>query len=493
MTATHLESWLGYALLLVLGAFLLAVAISVRSFVRSTHDFVIAGRRIGLGFGVGSVIAVWTWSMAVLMSSAQAFSWGTSGLIWFIVPNGLAVVAVVPFALKLRKHMPQGYTIVEFIRARFSSRTATIVILAAQIFGLLSEIFINLFGVVLVTGVIFGLNPTAVLLVTLATITIYSYFGGLWTSAITATINTLLITIPAALVVLFVLAKVGGPSAVFESIDTKGGELLNPFSAQTAAAFGISLALGLFASTIADQTFWQKLWALRPGNLRRTFVWGGLWFYPIPLALGLLGLVGLSLGVTPADLGAAGAGGIGPYVVSHVGLPVILIAAYVLVILNACFSSIDGAFSALSSLVAVDILKQAWPKISEKRLFTLTKLSLLIGGAIGALVVSSGIDYIALVTLVFFIKAVLIFPLVLAIFWRRTTGTAFIASILAGLAVGLPLRQTGHDLLSIVALEGVSLLVVFGVSLLQKKPFDLDALRRQAGELEQIPVLEGAI
>ena len=66
------------------------------------------------------------------------------------------------------------------------------------------------------------------------------------------------------------------------------------------------------------------------------------------------------------------------------------------------------------------------------------------------------------------------------------------ASIVAGLAVGLPLRQTGHDLLSIAALEGVSLLVVVGVSLLQKKKFDLDALRREAGELEQIPVLEGA-
>ncbi len=491
-TAGHLSGALGYALLVGLGAFLLVIAISVRSFVRSTHDFVIAGRRIGLGFGVGSVIAVWTWSMAVLMSSAQAFSWGTSGLIWFIVPNGLAVVAVVPFALKLRKHMPHGYTIVEFIRARFSSRTATIVMLSAQVFGLLSEIFINLFGVVLVTGVIFGLNPTAVLLVTLATITIYSYFGGLWTSAITATINTLLITIPAALVVLFVLAKVGGPAAVFHDIDAKGGDLLNPFSPATAAAFGISLALGLLASTIADQTFWQKLWALRPGNLRRTFVWGGLWFYPIPLALGLLGLVGLGLGVTPDQLGDAGAGGVGPYVVSHVGLPVILIVAYVLVILNACYSSIDGAFSALSSLVAVDILKQAWPKIKEKRLFQLTKLSLLIGGGVGAIVVSSGIDYIALVNLVFFIKAVLIFPLVLAIFWQRTTGTAFVASIVAGLAVGLPLRQSGHDLLAIAALEGVSLLVVVGVSLLQKKKFDLDALRREAGEPEQIPVLEGA-
>ena len=66
-TAGHLSGALGYALLFGLGAFLLVIAVSVRSFVRSTHDFVIAGRRIGLGFGVGSVIAVWTWSMAVLI------------------------------------------------------------------------------------------------------------------------------------------------------------------------------------------------------------------------------------------------------------------------------------------------------------------------------------------------------------------------------------------------------------------------------------------
>jgi Na+/proline symporter len=174
-----MSGWIGYALMLGLGVFMFAIATAVRSMVKNTHDFVIAGRRIGLGFGVGSVIAVWTWSMAVMLSSAQAYTWGTSGLIWFVVPNGLAVIAIVPFALKLRRHMPKGYTIVEFIRARFDSKVATVVTLVAMIFGLLCEIFINLFGVVLVTGVIFHINATVVLLVALATVTVYSYFGGL--------------------------------------------------------------------------------------------------------------------------------------------------------------------------------------------------------------------------------------------------------------------------------------------------------------------------
>lgn len=445
--------------------------------VKNTHDFVIAGRRIGFGFGVGSIIAVWTWSMAVMMSSAQAFTWGTSGLIWFVVPNGLAVMVMVPLAVRLRRQMPAGYTIVEFIRERFQNKPATTVMLVAMLLGLLAEIFINLLGVVLVMGVVFGLNPTTVLIVTLAIIIGYSYFGGLWTSAITATFNTLLITVPAAVVVLYVLAKVGGPELVFRRVGEAGPDTLNAFDASAAAGLGISLALGLLASTMADQTFWQKAFALKPATLGRTFVWAGLWFYPIPVVLGLLGLVGLGLGVNVGDLGDAGPGGIGPYVVSHLGLPVVLIALYVLIILNACYSSIDGAFSALSSIVAVHVLKRARPKISAKALFRGTKGSIVIAGVVGGVVVSSGIDYVDLVTTVFFLKAALIIPLALSIFWSRMTSTAFVASLVLAIGIGYPVRETVGELQGIVVLEAVSLVVAVGISLLSKTRFDFATLR----------------
>ena len=37
------------------------------------------------------------WAMAVMMSSAMTYQWGLSGLFWFVVPNGFAVIAI--FAL----------------------------------------------------------------------------------------------------------------------------------------------------------------------------------------------------------------------------------------------------------------------------------------------------------------------------------------------------------------------------------------------------------
>lgn len=485
--ASHLSRGLGIALMCGLGLFMLGIAQAVRcNLVRTTHDFIIAHRRISLGFGVGSVISVWTWSMAVMLSSAEAFTWGTSGLMWFVVPNGLAVVALVPFAVYMRKRMPRGYTLIQFVRQRFQNELATMVMFLGVAFLLLSTVFINLFGVVLVTGVIFGLNKTLVLLLTLAIVMLYSYFGGLWTSTITATLAALLVSTPAAVVVLYVLYKVGGPHAVFSRVDRLGSRQFDLWRGDTAAQFGLSLGLGLIAVTICDQSFWQRIWGMRPQNLARTFVWAGWWFYPIPLCLGLLGLVALGAGVQPSDLGSFGAGGVGPYLVSHLGLPAVVICLYVLTVVTACYSAMDGAFSAISSLVAVDIIKRVVPDISEKKLFRLTKLSIPVAGLIGTVVVNSGIDYVSLVNFVFFVDIAFVVPVALAIFWPRYSSSAFIAALILAEAIGIPIRQEVSGLWGIIACLGTSTIVSVGVSLLSRERFDFGRLAEATSELSAV-------
>jgi urea-proton symporter len=56
-----LSPLLGFATMIGLGAFLLILSFIIKTaLVRNTHDFIIADRKVGFGFGVGSVIAVWT-------------------------------------------------------------------------------------------------------------------------------------------------------------------------------------------------------------------------------------------------------------------------------------------------------------------------------------------------------------------------------------------------------------------------------------------------
>jgi urea-proton symporter len=478
LQANTIQPYIGYVLMGGLGLFMLLIALAVRkSLVRNTHDYIIADRRIGLGFGVGSVIAVWTWAMAVMMSSGQAYAWGLSGLFWFTVPNGIAVMAMVPFAIKLRKVIPNGYTITDFIRSRFQNRPALIIAVIGMIFGIFLEIIINLKGAVLLIQTIFGIKEIVVLAIVIFIVTLYSYFGGIWTSAITATVNTLLITVPAAVVTLYVLYKVGGPGFVFESIQKQDPQLLSIFSAEAAAGFGITLALGLLASTVADQTFWQKVWAIKPNHVKRTFIWGGAWFYPIPLALGLLGLVGLGIGLHLDDLGGD-VTAVGPYLISHLGLPLLIVILYTLLVLNACYSTIDGAFSALSSLVAVDIIKPLWPSLPEKRLFAITKLSIVACAVIAGAIVMSGVNFVSLVLTTYAIKTSLLIPLVLAIFWPRLTSRGFLWGIVLSIVIGLPIRIIQDELAGTLVIFGISAVVPILFSLFSKeKPFDYAVLK----------------
>ena len=484
-TMPSLTPTLGFASMIGLGLFSLALSYAVKTFlVRNTHDFIIADRRIGFGFGVGSVIAVWTWAMAVMMSSAMTFQWGLSGLFWFVVPNGLAVMAMIPFARVLRKNMPEGYTISEFIQYRFDrSKVATGIVTLTMVFGIILEILINLKGTSVVVSTVFGIDWKVATIVGIICVLAYSYFGGLWTSVMTGTLNTLMITVPAAIVVAAVYDRIpGGSQAVYDAVAKAGAQNLSVLRPDAAAGFGITLAFGLLAATVSDQTFWQKVWAIKSKDVGRTFLWAGALFYPIPICLGMLGLVGIAAGLTASDIGGDIAA-VGPYIVSHIGLPLTLVLLYVLVILAACYSTIDGASSALSSIVAVDIVKRYFPRTPESLLFPITKFSVLLGVLIATVIVLSGVDFTTLVLTTYALKTSILLPLVLAILWPKTNTIGFVGGVVAAIAIGMPIYQTAGELagtLSIVAIGGLTVVVC---GLFGGESFDVTDLQRVSDEV----------
>jgi Na+/proline symporter len=473
-----LTQGLGLTLMVCTCAVFLVVAFMVKAnLVRNTHDFIISNRRIGLGFGVGAVVSVWTWAMAVMMSSAMTFQWGLSGLFWFVIPNGFAVMAVIPLAKVLRKRMPAGYTISQFVHTRFEqSRIASSVVTMTMLFGIVLEILINLKGTSVVMSTVFPIDWRVATLMTVVVVLTYSYFGGLWTSVMTGTLNTWMITVVAAFVVVSVFTIIpGGATAVYDTVKAADPSKLVVTNTDAAAGFGITLAFGLLASTIGDQTFWQKVWAIRPSQVGRTFLWAGALFYPIPICLGMLGLVGLAYGLTPADIGGDIVA-IGPYIVSHIGLPFALVLAYVLLILTACYSTIDGASSALSSIVAVDLVKRYAPRTSERWLFYITKLSMLIGGSIAAAIVLSGADFTTLVLTTYALKTSILMPIILAILWPRTNTLGFVGGIVLAILIGMPIYEIYGELIGTLSIVAISATVVLITGSFVKKPFDMAEL-----------------
>jgi len=162
--ATPLGNIEGVITLIALGLLMLTIAYYAKwKLVKNTHDFVIAGRKLGLGFGIAGLLSVWTWVIGILLPMGVTFQYGLSGLFWFTVPNGAAVMAVIPFAKKLRRLMPHGYTISEFISARYAgAKLARIVVVAGILFGAVQIVTVNLKGASLVVSAIFGLPQPVV-------------------------------------------------------------------------------------------------------------------------------------------------------------------------------------------------------------------------------------------------------------------------------------------------------------------------------------------
>ena len=473
---------LGFATMIGLGLFLLVLSFAIKTaLVRNTHDFIIADRKVGFGFGVGSVIAVWTWAMAVMMSSAMTFRWGLSGLFWFVVPNGFAVIAMIPFARILRRNMPEGYTISEFVQYRFHrSKVASGIVTVTMIFGILLEILINLKGTSVVISTVFSIDWKVAAVVGIACVLTYSYFGGLWTSVMTGTLNTLMVTVPAAIVVAAVYEQVPGGAAGGLCRRRRGGRAQS-VGAAPGRCRRVRHHIGVWparrhrcrSDVLAESV------GVKGREVARTFFWAGALFYPIPICLGMLGLVGIAFGLSTADIGGDLAA-VGPYIVSHIGLPLFLVILYVLAILAACYSTIDGASAALSSIVAVDVVKRYWPETREGALFLVTKLSMLLGGAAATAIVLSGIDFTTLVLTTYALKTSILLPLVLAILWPRTNTVGFVGGVVLAILIGMPIYETQGELIGTLSIVAISGLTVLTAGFFGSERFDVSTLRRTA-------------
>jgi urea-proton symporter len=463
---TALGPGAGIACEVLLGVALLALVYYVKvRLVRNTKDFVIANRKIGFGFGVAGLISIWTWAMAVMMSAAQTYSFGLSGLFWFTVPNGLAVIAAIPFVRKIRDLMPEGYTIPEFVRARFDGNAlASGVVVLGALFGSLIEVIINIKGTSLVVSNVFGVDPRLAAIIGLVVVLIYSMLGGLWASVTTSALSTLLHTVPSAIILVAALHYAGGVDAVWHSVAAQGNGLLTVTRPDAAIGFGITLALGLLTATIAGQEFWQVAWALKKKDVSRTFLWAGAWFYPIPICLGLLGFIGLALHVDVNSQLGGDAAAIGPFLVSHLGLPTWLVILYVIVILST------------SSVFVVDIIKPLAPHITERSLYAWAKAPMFLAAAIAAAVVLTGVDFVTIVLTSYAIRTAILIPLALSLFWSRMTGAGFVAGTVLAIAIGMPIRAATGDLWGSLSILAISAIVPIAISLAGNRRYDFARL-----------------
>jgi urea-proton symporter len=110
----------GWSLLLGFGAAMItAVGLKNRAKKLCADSFLVADRSVSVWQGALSIAVSWIWAPAIFICSMQSFNLGLPGIFWFTAPNVLCFFLYAPFALRLRRMMPEGYSLPDYVFERF--------------------------------------------------------------------------------------------------------------------------------------------------------------------------------------------------------------------------------------------------------------------------------------------------------------------------------------------------------------------------------------
>lgn len=360
---------------------------------------------------------------------------------------GYAVAAAGPFLVfafvgpRLRRIVPSGQGLSEFLRVRFgrsASRLVTAVSLLYMGVFVAAEL-VAIGGLVeLLGGIPRQLTVVAVVAATLA----YTTYGGLRASLRTDRWQSWLVIVLLTVAAVAALVGVDGPVASVRDSGLLGVDRVGLESAAT-------LILAVTAANLFHHGYWQRVWSARDDRaLRQGALIGAAVTVPLMLIAGGLGVLSASVGL--AEIPALSIFALAAE------LPSVVVAVVLVLGIALVASSVDTLENGLAALL---VSERPTLRLGHARLLTVAVV--LPALAVG-LVATSVLQLFLIADL---LAAVLLLPALLGL-WHRTTSTAVWSGIVAG-AVG----ALGASLVAAGTFEGAVARVTFADAVPTLAPF----------------------
>src|SRR5262249_36366903 len=108
----------------------------------------------------------------------------------------------------------------------------------------------------------------------------------------------------------------------------------------------------------------------------------------------------------------------------------------------------------------------------------LAKVPMFFTAIIAAAVILTGADFVTIVLTSYAIRAAILIPLILALFWTRATGWGFVGGTVLAIAIGMPIRSATGDLWGSLSILAISAVVPVVIGYLRNVRFDFAQLRQ---------------
>ena len=458
---TFISESAGYVLLTVFGIAMVLVTYLFGRWGnwRTKDGFLVANRKVGWLLGSFSIAASWIWAPALFVSVQTSYQKGLAGIFWFTAPNILALTVFALLAPRIRRQLPEGYTLPEYIRFRLRSERVHRLYLFPYFFYQLMAVTVQLFAGGSLVALLTGISLLKVMVALSAIVLGYTLISGLKASVVTDLVQLVVIFVIIAVILPNAVHAAGGLSAVAAGF--RGTEhVRGMFDPSVAFSFGIVTSIGLLAGSISDQSNWQRAFAIRQESLAKAFVVGSFLFGIVPIALSMLGF----LAANPKSQIALPAGVdqsmIGVWTIAHY-LPTWSVYLFTIGFLAILSSSFDAGLCAASSLWVADVIRPKDDK-SAVRAARLSMIGINVAGLLMALAVlyipNFGLEKLWWVFNT--IAACVMVPTVLTLYSRSVSERGVFWGVLVAFVLGIPIFVYANVLDKPVWVVGASLFIV---------------------------------
>ncbi|MER7742115.1 sodium:solute symporter family protein [Streptomyces sp. NPDC096538] len=450
------------------GTFLISARIGKKE--ENADGYMTAGHNIGFGISAASMTATWIWASSMYASATSGYTYGISGPIHYGLWGALMILFIYPFGKRIRAVAPKAHTLAEVMYARHG-RSSQLLLAGSNIVGSLISLMSNFIAGGVLISMLSPFTFTQGVFAVAAGVLLYTLWSGFRASVLTDFVQVVAMLGAVAVIVPFIFFAADFPAA-FET----GAGRLTPeqgdfFSSTAFMEQGAPYIAAVLAYAIGNQTIAQRLFAVKENLIKPTFVTATVGYGAMVIGVGMLGVLALYLGYEPAggDMNNIIPGMAADY------LPPLLLAVFFIMIVGALSSTADSDLSALSSIMMADVYGQnvaGKEKANPRTMLLVGRITMVVATAAAVAFASLRLNILDLLVFVGALWGALVFPVLASFYWDKVSGKAFTTSVLAALAVFLPVRFSWIsvdgafgivvDVLAVLGVGVVLGLMVFG-------------------------------
>jgi Na+/proline symporter len=478
-------------MLVTAGLFTLFGLIHASRTTMNLEEYMVSRNRLGSWMGFATIVAsamgVW-----ILFSPPQvAASSGMTGLIGYCLGSAAPVLAFAKIGPRIRRLMPNGHSLNEFVLHRFGNAMYLLTLLII-VFYMFIYLAAELTAIAKATEIIAGVPLYVTALVVITATFIYTTYGGLGAAVFTDAIQFVII-IPLLIICLIVSTMaLNGWDAALQPVLTKAPELFS-FTNVDGIKFGASLVIAILAAEMFNQSNWQRIYACRDNpTVRRAFTGSAIAIIPMIFLAGLLGILAMHFGFNDDRAFFS--------LLQKLSLPLWFVMSVLVLALALVMSTLSALLNGISSVFTIDLIR-LFPQMQSSGLLRTSRVLTVAAGIPAIAIAAQGYDVLYLFLLADLVCAGAVFPVIFGMYSRRLTGAIALVSSVAGITAGalffpkpdftawLNIPYGGDLLVSFVAAVVVSALVALASTTVveREKWFDFSQLsdRVRAYEPEQ--------